>query len=152
MFKLASAVEIANGAQVDKSEVEAFIKKYAPLGECPGGSALSTGKRHRSGQLNDFDVCETCFEDIVKPQTGSRLAKLVHLTTVTAPNGFSCDLSFQRMRELWNSCAATDDASTFVQRVGRETASDRRSYLRSRHWRTKSGCTRLTRPYIYRAS
>jgi hypothetical protein len=48
------------------------------------------------------------------------MGDLVDPTAVMMTNDFICDLSSQRIRELWNSCAAISDASTFAPTGGRE--------------------------------
>jgi hypothetical protein len=116
MASLIDAAESAEDGPIDCSELEAFIKKYALLGECPE-SFGGIGKCHGSRQMSDFGVCETCYEDVVRPHAQSPMGELVDSTAVMMAKGFTCDLFSPRMRELWNSCVATGDSSTFTRRV-----------------------------------
>jgi hypothetical protein len=68
-------------------------------------------------QIPNFEVCEECFEDFVKPdvQRGSQLA--LGFGEPVFVNGYQCQLYSKHMRSILAQAAASGDVEFLRQRV-----------------------------------
>ncbi|KAK3680393.1 hypothetical protein LTR37_021270 [Vermiconidia calcicola] len=138
---------MAAGKKPDPTPFISLVQWRQQLRECKKDSLLKNGLWHFIPDLEEFTVCEDCFETVVEPEIrrDNEIAKRFYRSIQTIYGegmGISCQLYSPRMRKVFQRAIEDNDFKYLIRKARERRDAELR--LQQKYWSVVNKAKRLS--------